>query len=58
MSFTFRKTIHLGPVRLNFGRHGYSSTTIKFGRWSYNTRTRRHAVDLPGPINWRSRGGR
>ncbi len=50
--FLFRKVIRLGPIRLNFGRNGYSSTTVKVGPWSTNTRTRRHRANLPGPFSW------
>jgi hypothetical protein len=58
MPFTFRKHPHLGPIRFNFTEHGLSSITIRVGRWSWNSRTGRHSVDLPGPVNWRSRGRR
>jgi hypothetical protein len=52
MGISFRKSIRLGPVRWNFGRNGHTSTTVSFGPWSWNTRTRRHRVDLPGPFSW------
>ncbi len=55
MGFTWRKSIKLGPIRWNFGRTGYTSTTYRLGPWSYNTRTRAQRVDLPGPLSWRGR---
>jgi hypothetical protein len=54
MSLLFRKSIDLGLIRWNFGRGGYSSTTYRIWPWSYNTRTRRHRIDLPGPFAWQS----
>lgn len=50
----FRKIVRLGPVHLNFGNHGFASWSLKFGRWSWNSRTRRQRVDLPGPVSWKS----
>jgi hypothetical protein len=47
----------LGPrwlhVRLNLSGTGLS-WTVKVGPWSWNTRSRRHRVDLPGPLSWQS----
>jgi Protein of unknown function (DUF4236) len=54
MGLLFRKVIRLGPLRLNFSKHGFSSWSLKIGRWSWNSRTRAHRVDLPGPVSWRS----
>ena len=56
MPFTFRKRIALikGVLFLNLSR-GQPSLTLKVWRWSINSRTRRWSVDLPGPVNWRSR---
>jgi hypothetical protein len=53
MSILFRKRIRLGPVRVNASNSGLSYT-VKVGPWSWNTRARRHRVDLPGPFSWRS----
>ncbi len=55
MPLTFRKTIRLGPVRFNFGRGGFTSWGVKLGPWSWNSRTRAHRVDLPGPMSWTSK---
>lgn len=57
MGFRFRKSLRLGPVRVNLSKAGLS-TTLRIGPWSWNSRTRRHSVDLPGPINWQSKGRR
>lgn len=54
MGFTFRKTVRLGPVRLHFTKNGFSSWSLKFWRWSWNSKTRRQSVDLPGPASWHS----
>ena len=56
MRLTFRKTVRVGPVRLNFGRSGFTSWGLKFGRVSWNARTRKTSVDLPGPINLQTDG--
>ncbi|HEV7899769.1 MAG TPA: DUF4236 domain-containing protein [Planosporangium sp.] len=55
MPLNFRKVVKFGPIRLNFGRKGLSSWSTKIGRWSWNSRTRRQNVDLPGPFSWRSK---
>jgi hypothetical protein len=55
MPLLFRKVVKLGPLHLNFGRKGFSSWTVKLGRWSWNSRTRTSRVDLPGPLSWRGR---
>jgi hypothetical protein len=35
----------------------FSSLTVKFWRWSWNSRTRTHRVDTPGPGSFvRTRG--
>jgi hypothetical protein len=54
MGLLYRKIIKLGPFRLHLGRKGLSSWSLKFGRWSWNSRARSHRVDLPGPFSWRS----
>jgi hypothetical protein len=56
MGLIIRKTIRLGPLRLNFTKHGFSSWSLRFWRWSWNSRTRAHRVDLPGPASWTSKG--
>ena len=55
MGLIFRKTLRLGPLRLNFTKHGFSSWSLRIGRWSWNSRTRAHRVDLPGPAAWTSK---
>jgi hypothetical protein len=57
MGLIFRKTLRLGPLRLNFTKNGFSSWSLKFWRWSWNSRTRAHRVDLPGPASWTSEKG-
>ena len=56
MPILFRKIVRLGPIRLNFSKNGFSSWSVKIGKWSWNSRTRKHRVDLPGPVSWTSNG--
>lgn len=58
MPLMFRKIYKFGPIHFNFGSHGFSSWSIKIGKWSWNSRTRAQRVDLPGPLSWRSRGNK
>ena len=55
MPVHFRKQMRIGPLMLNFGNKGFSSWGIKIWKWSWNSRTKRQSVDLPGPISWRSK---
>lgn len=54
MGLIFRKSLKLGPIKLNFGKRGFTSWGFKVGVWSWNSRTRAHRVDLPGPFSWSS----
>lgn len=55
MPFYLRKRISVLPfLRLNLSRSGWS-WTIHFGPWSWNTRSGQQSVDLPGPVNYRTR---
>ena len=54
MGLLFRKTVRVGPLQFHFGNSGFSSWGLKIGRWSWNSRTRKQRVDLPGPVSWRS----
>jgi hypothetical protein len=47
----FRKSFRWGWLRFNFGKRGYTSTSVKKGWWSWNSRTKKHRVDLPGPFH-------
>ncbi len=55
--FRMRRTLRLGPLRLNAGTDGVS-WGLGVGRWSWNAKSRRHTVDTPGPGYWQSRGRR
>jgi hypothetical protein len=59
MPILLRKQFRLGPYRMNLSKTGVSHS-VKVGPWSWNTRARRHRIDLPGPLAWTSkrRGGR
>ncbi len=52
MPLIARRTVKLGPLRLHFTHKGYSSHSWKIGRWSWNAKTRRHRLDLPGPLSY------
>ena len=54
MASLVRKVVRLGPIHLHYTEHGFSSWSIKIGRWSWNSKTRKQRVDLPGPVSWRS----
>ncbi|MEV0733647.1 MULTISPECIES: DUF4236 domain-containing protein [Polymorphospora] len=53
MGLMFRKRKKYGPIILNFTENGFSSWSVKIGRWSWNSRARAHRVDLPGPLSWK-----
>jgi hypothetical protein len=54
MPLTFRKRINVLPfLRMNLSKSG-RSWTWHIGRWSWNSRSSRHSVDLPGPVNYQS----
>ena len=53
MGVLFRKSKKFGPLILNFTQRGFSSWSIKIGRWSWNSKARAHRFDLPGPWSWR-----
>jgi hypothetical protein len=51
----FRKRMSLGPVKFNFTQRGLSSWSLKVGPWSWNSRTKKHSVDLPGAFSWQQK---
>ena len=55
MPILFRKSHKFGPLRVHITQSGLSSWSLKIGRWSWNSRTRAHRVDLPGPLSWRQK---
>jgi hypothetical protein len=55
MGLLIRKKLRLGPISIHFTEHGYSSWSIKLWRWSWNSKTRKQRVDLPGPASWTSK---
>lgn len=54
MKFRARKTLPIGPVKLHFTEHGFSSWSIKIGPFSWNSRTNKKHFDTPGPgsLEW------
>lgn len=58
MPFRFKKSVRIGPLKLNFTQKGFSSWGFQVGPWSWNSRTRRHTVDTPGPGSYQTRGRR
>ena len=54
MGFRFRKKIKLLPgLSVNLSKSGIS-TTIKAGPISWNSRTQKTSVNLPGPFSYQS----
>jgi len=53
MGVMFRSRKKIGPIILNFTQKGFSSWSVKIGRWSWNSKARAHRVDLPGPLSWK-----
>lgn len=58
MRYRMRRTVKIGPVRLNFTQRGFTSWGLKIGPWAWNARTGAHSLDTPGPGGLRSRGRR
>ncbi len=58
MGFRIRKKIKLLPgISLNLSKSGIS-TTVKAGPISWNSRTQRTSVNLPGPFSYQSSSGK
>jgi uncharacterized protein DUF4236 len=53
MGLMFRKREKFGPLVFNFTENGFSSWSLKVGRWSWNSRSKRQRYDLPGPFSWK-----
>ena len=51
MPIRIRKSKRFGPIRLNASNSGLS-WSWDIGPYSWNSRTRKHRVDLPGPFHW------
>lgn len=58
MPFTFRKRFRLGPLFVNLGKAGVTSWGVKLGPFTRNFTRGTTSVDLPGPVNYRTRGRR
>ena len=58
MKFRLRRTLRLGPVRIHLTERGFSSWGLQVGRWTWNSRTRSHTFDTPGPGWVQTRGRR
>lgn len=55
MPFTFRRRLTLGPLFVNISKRGVSSWGIKLWRLTWNLKRGTTSIDLPGPVNWRSK---
>jgi len=57
--FKDRGSIGLPFVKINWSRNGLrfrpTSLTLHLGRYSWNSRTKRHHFDHPGPGWWTSK---
>jgi hypothetical protein len=47
--FRLRKALRLGPFIINLTQRGLSSISLRRGRGSWNSRTKRVTYDTPGP---------
>lgn len=58
MGFKMRKSIGGRFLRLNFTEGGYSSMSMSIGpkwaRFTYNSKTGKKTLNLPGPLYWTS----
>lgn len=52
MALRGRKTLRFGPFRWHWTLKGPSSWSVKFFAWSWNSKTQRHRIDLPGGLHW------
>jgi Protein of unknown function (DUF4236) len=52
MPLRFRKCLRLGPFRWYVNGWRITSWGIALGRWTWNARSRRSTVNLPGPFYW------
>lgn len=53
MGFRFRKKIKIAPgISLNLSKSGVS-TSVKAGPVSWNSRTQKTSVNLPGPLSYK-----
>lgn len=55
MKFRLRRSIKLGPFRINVTQRGFSSWSFKLGPFSWNSRTKKKTFDTPGPghVEWK-----
>lgn len=60
MRYRARKTIRIGPLRLNFTQRGFASWGLRIWRWSWNATRGTHSFDTPGPggVSWGGKPGR
>ncbi|GAA1867527.1 hypothetical protein GCM10009751_27200 [Myceligenerans crystallogenes] len=48
----YRKRLALGPLKFNITQKGLSSMSFKLGFWTWNSRTKKHSINLPGGLSW------
>lgn len=46
--FRVRKALRLGVLAVNLTQRGLSSLSLRRGRWSWNSHTKRVTLDTPG----------
>jgi hypothetical protein len=54
MGIRYRKRLSLGPLKFNITQRGLSSMSFKIGPWTWNSRTKKHSINLPGGLSWYS----
>jgi len=50
-----------GPVTVNLASDGFAhwrvtSWGLRVGPWSWNAKSGKHSIDIPGPWRWTSKG--
>ncbi len=48
MPFRYRRRLRLGPLRFNVTENGVRSVAVQLGPLTYNFKTRKATVNLPG----------
>jgi hypothetical protein len=54
MGIRYRKRLSLGPLKFNITQRGLSSMSFKIGPWTWNSKTKKHSLNLPGGLSWYS----
>jgi len=63
MTIRGTKRKRIGPIVVNMASAGFlrwhiTSWGVHVGPWSWNAKSGRHTLDIPGPWRWTSKGHR